>query len=86
MNYPQNESRTMNPIGDPVPDARPRSHKATPLQVARIVVSGLFMIGQKRDFGPDAPRIDPVHLVVGALIGFALIIAAMLWLVSAIVR
>ena len=44
------------------------------------------MIGQNRDFGSDAPKIEPVHLIIGALIGFALIVAAMLWLVSTIVR
>ena len=76
----------MNPIEMPGARGRQAPKRATPLQVARIVVSGLFMIGQNRDFGPDAPRIDPAHLIVGALIGFALIIASILWLVSTIVR
>ena len=78
--------RTMNSSGSFDPGGPPARKRASPLRVARIVGSGGVMIGQNRDFGSDAPKFEPVHLIIGALIGFALIVAAMLWLVSTIVR
>lgn len=64
--------------------ARPR--RAGLLHVAKIIVSGLFMIGQSRDFGPNAPRISPVQLVVATLIGVAVLVGLLVMLVSFITR
>jgi hypothetical protein len=66
------------------PESRPPARKASWLQVAWIVVSGLFMIGRKRDFGPDAPRISPAQLIVAAVIGAALLIGGLILLASSI--
>ena len=54
--------------------------KASLLQTAWIVMSGLVMIGRSRDFGPSAPRLDPVVLVVVAIVGALFLIAALVTL------
>jgi hypothetical protein len=77
----------MTPLSDkPQPDAQPVPKKATLLHVVRIVVSGLFMIGRKRDYGPAAPTIDPVRLIIVAFVGAALLIAALVLLATFIAQ
>ena len=66
------------------PDVRSEPKKATLLQVARIVASGFVMIGRGRDYAPGAPTIDPVRLIVLALIAAALLIGALVLLVRVI--
>ena len=51
------------------------AQKATLLQLVRIVISMLFMIGRNKDYGAAAPTIDPVKLIFVAIIGAALVIA-----------
>jgi Protein of unknown function (DUF2970) len=58
--------------------------KATLLQVVRIVISMLFMIGRNRDYGADAPTIGPARLIVVAIIGAALLIAGLVTLATSI--
>lgn len=70
----------------PEPDPRPASKKATLLQVIWIVVSGLFMIGRNRDYGPDAPKIGPAQLIIVASIGAALLISGLVLLATFITR
>lgn len=62
--------------------SEPAPKKATLLQVVRIVVSMLFMIGRNRDYGPDAPTIGPAQLIIVAVIGAALLIAGLVLLAS----
>jgi hypothetical protein len=77
----------MTPLsGKGEPDAQPVPKKATLLPVARIVVSGLFMIGRSRDYGPAAPTIGPARLIIVAFIGTALLIAALVLLATIITR
>lgn len=77
----------MTPLpGNAEPNARPVPKKATLLQVVRIVVSGLFMIGRNRDYGPDAPTIGPARLIIVAFIGAALLIAGLVLLATFITR
>ncbi|MBK9606102.1 MAG: hypothetical protein IPO58_06630 [Betaproteobacteria bacterium] len=76
--------RTMNSSGSFDPGGPPARKRASPLRVARIVVWAVRDRSKPR-FGSDAPKIEPGP-IIGALIGFALIVAAMLWLVSTIVR
>ena len=66
------------------PDDHALPKRATWMQVTRIVVSGLFMIGQNMDFVAGAPRIGPARLIIGALIEFAIVVGALLLLVSTI--
>ena len=72
--------------GNAESEDHPPPTRATWLHVTRIVVSGLFMIGQNKDFEAGAPVIGPARLIIGALIGFAILIGALLLLVSAITK
>lgn len=56
--------------------------KANLLQVIWIVVSGFFMIGRNRDYGPDAPKVSPAQLVIVAVIGAVLFVVGLITLVS----
>lgn len=60
--------------------------KANLLQVIWIVVSGFFMIGRNRDYGPDAPKISPAQLVIVAVIGALVFVVSLITLVSFITR
>ena len=64
----------------------PPPKKATLLQVVRIVLSMLFMIGRNRDYGPDAPTIGPGRLIIVAIVGAALLIGGLVFLASHIAR
>jgi hypothetical protein len=72
--------------GNAEPDAPPAPKKATLLQVVRIVVSMLFMIGRNRDYGPNAPTIGPARLIIVAIIGAAMVVAALVLLATFITR
>lgn len=60
--------------------------KATLLQLIRIVISMLFMIGRNKDYGASAPTIDPVKLIFVAIVGAALVIAGLVSLAMFIAR
>jgi Protein of unknown function (DUF2970) len=62
----------------------PAPKKASLLQVIRIVISMLFMIGRNRDYGPDAPAIAPAQLIIVAIVGAALLIAGLVFLATSI--
>lgn len=68
----------------PVPGRPAAPRKASWLQTAWIVVSGLFMIGRNRDFGPDAPRISPAQLIIVAVIGAVILVGGLILLASSI--
>lgn len=68
----------------PVPGHPASLRKASWLQTTWIVVSGLFMIGRNRDFGPDAPRISPAQLVIVAVIGAVILVGGLILLASSI--
>lgn len=72
--------------GNAGPDASPAPKKATLLQVVRIVVSMLFMVGRNRDYAPDAPTIGPTRLIIVAIVGAALLIASLVMLATLIAR
>ena len=58
--------------------------KAGLVQVVRIVVSMLFMIGRNKDYGAEAAPIDPVKLIFVAIIGAALLIGGLVMLATSI--
>jgi hypothetical protein len=60
--------------------------KASLLHAVWIVVSGFFMIGRNRDYGPDAPKISPAHLVLVAIIGGVVFVGSIVTLVSFITK
>ncbi len=57
--------------------------KAGLLQVAKTILFGLLMIGKKRTWeeGGEGARMTTKQLVVGALVGGAIVIAALIALV-----
>ena len=70
--------------GNPKPATTPEPPKASLLQLIRIVISMLFMIGRNEDYGAAAPTIDPVQLIFVAVIGAALLIAGLVALAMSI--
>jgi hypothetical protein len=66
--------------GHTPPEPPPKTKNASLLHTMWIVVSGLFMVGRNRDFGPAAPKIDPALLVIVALVGAVLVIASLVML------
>ena len=68
----------------PEPPSEPK--RASLLQLIRIVISMLFMIGRNKDYGAKAPTIDPVQLIFVAIIGTALLIGGLVTLATFIVR
>ena len=60
------------------------AQKATLLQLVRIVISMLFMIGRNKDYGAEAAPIDPVKLIFVAIIGAALLIGGLVMLATSI--
>lgn len=58
----------------------PERRKASLLQTVWIVLSGLVMIGRSRDYGPNAPKLDPVLLVIVAIVGAIILIAGLVTL------
>lgn len=68
------------------PDLEDESKKASLLQTVWIVMSGLVMIGRSRDFSSSAPKIDPVLLVIVALVGSVLLIAGLVMLAIVVAR
>ncbi|HEX7810286.1 MAG TPA: DUF2970 domain-containing protein [Burkholderiales bacterium] len=74
------------PPDKPQTDPPPAPKKANLLRVIWIVVSGFFMIGRNRDYGPDAPRISPAQLVIVAVVGAVVFVVSLITLVSFITR
>ena len=62
----------------------PPGGKATIVQIAKIMFSGLIMIGRKDSWaeGGDAARMTPGQIVAGAVIGIIVVIAALIGLVK----
>jgi hypothetical protein len=68
----------------PPENSPPAPKRASLLQVIRIVVSMLFMIGRNRDYAADAPTIGAARLIIVAIIGAALVIVALVLLATSI--
>jgi hypothetical protein len=73
----------MTPLSEKAePHTRAVPKKATLLQVVRIVIAMLFMIGRNRDYAPDAPTIGAARLIIVAIIGAALLIIGLVLLAT----
>jgi hypothetical protein len=64
----------------------PPRKNASIFKVIGIVISGFFMIGRNRDYGPDAPKITPAQLVIVAVVGAIVFVVGIVTLVSFITR
>ena len=64
---------------------RPAPAAGTFLQTARAVAWSFFGVRRAVDLESDAQQLNPVHVVVGGVLGAALFVAALVWLVRWIV-
>lgn len=70
---------TTDPETEPKDEPTER-RKASLLQTIWIVLSGLVMIGRSKDFDPNAPKLDPLLLVIVAVVGAIILIAGLVTL------
>ena len=64
---------------------RPAPAAGTFLQTARAVAWSFFGVRRAIDLERDAQQLNPVHVVVGGVLGAALFVAALVWLVRWVV-
>ena len=64
---------------------RPAPAAGTFLQTARAVAWSFFGVRRAVDLERDAQQLNPVHVVVGGVLGAALLVAALVWLVRWVV-
>jgi Protein of unknown function (DUF2970) len=55
------------------------------LQTVRAVAWSFFGVRRAVDLERDAQRLNPVHVVVGGVLGAAIFVAALVWLVKWVV-
>ena len=72
----------MKPAAPTAPAAKPTG---TFLQTAQAVAWSFFGVRRAADLDRDAQRLNPVHVVVGGVLGAALFVVALLWLVQWVV-
>ena len=76
MNQPQSHTQKVQ--------TSPR--KASAIQVARTVFSSFLGVSKRQDNVSDAPKITLTQIVVAGLIGVAIFIGMLLFLVSAVTK
>ena len=65
--------------------APPATQTGTFLQTARAVAWSFFGVRRAADLEEDVQRLNPVHVVVGGVLGAALFVVALVWLVKWVV-
>ena len=60
--------------------------QAALLQTVRAVAGSFFGVRRRAGLERDAERLNPVHVVIGGLLGVALFVAALLLLIGWVVR
>jgi hypothetical protein len=63
----------------------PTTPSGTFLQTVRAVAWSFFGVRRAADLESDAQRLSPVHVVVGGVLGAALFVVALVWLVKWVV-
>ena len=69
----------------PEPDEKLTAPRAGLLQVAKIIFSGLIMIGRKETWEKGSARVTPVQIVAGSIIGAIALVVALLTLVRVVI-
>jgi Protein of unknown function (DUF2970) len=64
---------------------QPAPATGTFLQTVRAVAWSFFGVRRAVDLESDAQRLNPVHVVVGGVLGAALFVVALVWLVRWVV-
>jgi hypothetical protein len=67
------------------PAVPPAKQSGTVLQTARAVAWSFFGVRRAVDLDSDAQRLNPVHVVVGGVLGAALLVVVLVWLVKWVV-
>lgn len=70
----------------PVPEDRATPRKAGAAQIAKAIFFSFFGVRKRRDYEVDAAKITLLQAIVGGLIGVAILIAALLLLVTVVTR
>ena len=70
----------------PVPEERAAPRKAGAAQIAKAIFFSFFGVRKRRDYEVDAAKITLLQAIVGGLIGVAILIAALLLLVTVVTR
>lgn len=70
----------------PVPEARATPRKAGAAQVAKAIFFSFFGVRKRLDYEVDAAKITLLQAIVGGIIGVAILIAALLLLVTVVTR
>ena len=64
---------------------KPHQRKASFLATMKAVFWSFFGVRKRRDYEQDAANLNPVHVIVGALIGVALFIGILVFIVRLVV-
>lgn len=64
---------------------QPTPRAGTFLQTARAVAWSFFGVRRAADLEHDVQRLNPVHVVVGGVLGAALFVVALVWFVKWVV-
>jgi hypothetical protein len=70
----------------PPPDQEPPPRRAGPLQVAKTMIFGLLAIGMKGTIEKDGAKVTPAQLVIGGLIGAAILVALIITLAHFVLK
>lgn len=70
----------------PPPDADPRQRKASFGQTMKAVFWSFFGVRKRSDYERDAAQLNPVHVVVAALIGALLFVLVLIVIVKSVVK
>ena len=76
----------MNRSRNPVQEEQAAPRKAPAAQVAKAIFFSFFGVRKRRDYAVDAAKITLLQVIVGGLIGVAILIAALLLLVTVVTR
>ncbi|AOJ11362.1 DUF2970 domain-containing protein [Burkholderia mayonis] len=60
-------------------------HKSTFLQTMKAVLWSFFGVRTRRDLEADATQLNPLHVLIAALIGAALFVGVLILIVRAVV-
>ena len=63
----------------------PAKQNGTFVQTARAVAWSFFGVRRAADLESDVQRLNPVHVVVGGVLGAALLVVALVWFVKWVV-
>lgn len=76
----------MKPSRKPASEEHASPRKASIVQVAKAVFFSFIGVRRRADYESDAARITPVQAIVAGVIGAAILLAGLLFLVSMVTK